>query len=338
MGLRPGRRARWVALRAAYGGGVVGTLGAAGYGVLAAEATLARRTIGEPTDTAPVADGSWGRSRRRERPLRLVLLGDSSACGLGCDTAEQTPGALLAGGLARELQRRVQLTTVAVVGAQSADLDPQVARVLGLEPDLAVLMVGANDVTHRVPPGDAARDLARAVRTLRTSGTSVVVGTCPDLGTVKPVLQPLRHVAAVWSRRLAQAQTVAVVEAGGTSVSLGALLAPEFDASPHYWSADRFHPSAEGYARLAEVLLPAALEAVGAPSAAPSSDTVQDVGLAAAVASQDAGVVVETVEGEQGAAAAGPGRLARLRRLLPLAGRGAPEGRTPEAELDGSAR
>jgi lysophospholipase L1-like esterase len=330
--VRPGPRARWVALQAAYGGGVVGTVGALAYGLLRVEARLARSTIGEPKERAPLASGSWGVSRDRP-PLRLAVLGDSSAAGLGCQTAEQTPGALLAGSLARELDRTVLLDVQAAIGARSANLEAQVDRALAAPVDLALVMVGANDVTHRVSTDASCRDLGRAVATLRAAGAQVVVGTCPDLGTVKPVWQPLRALARVASRRMARAQTVAVVENGGTSISLSDLLGPEFDVTPGLWSPDRFHPSADGYRRVVEVLLPSALELLGAPvpGRSPDLDSVQDVSVAAGVAAQDAGLVVETVEGEHGAAATGAGRLARLVRFVPLVGRGAPEGRTAVA-------
>jgi hypothetical protein len=160
----------------------------------------------------------------------------------------------------------------------------------------------------------------------------VVVGTCPDLGTVEPLLQPLRSVAAFYSRRLAAAQTVAVAENGGVAVSLGTLLSPEFVGQPHLWSADRFHPSAEGYRRVADALLPSLLEGMGVaiPVSVPVSTSVQDVEVAAGVAARESGVAVETLEGEEGVAAVGPGRLARLVRRLPLVGRGAPDARVPE--------
>ena len=324
---RPGRRARYVAVKAAYGGGTAGGIAGAAFALLATEAKLARRTIGTPTEQAPMAASSYGRGRRGEAPLHLTVLGDSAAAGLGCERADQTPGALLAGGAARDLRRRVELDVVAVTGARSADLEVQVARALRLPLDAAVIVVGANDVTHRVPVAACARDLGRAVRELRAAGAVVVVGTCPDLGTVKPVMQPLRTIAARWSRRLAAAQTVAVVENGGVAVSLGDLLAQDFHDLPHLWSEDRFHPSADGYSRIVDALLPSLLETLGVdiPVSIPLGDSVQDLVVAARVASREPGVEVEVL-------GQGQGRLARLRRRLPLVGRGAPAGPTDPSE------
>ena len=323
-------RARLLALRAAYGGGTLTGLLLAGSAVLNAEIRMARRTIGTPTSAAPDPSGSYGTLQPGVEPLHLVVLGDSSAAGLGCETAAQTPGALLAGGMARDLRRRVVLRVVAKTGARSAALDTQVGHALRGPVDIAFVLVGANDVTHRVPSAEAARDLSRAVRTLRAAGAEVVVGTCPDLGTVKPVLQPLRTYARYASRRLATAQTVAVVEEGAYAVSLGDLLARSFAEEPHLWSPDRFHPSAAGYRRMADAVLPSLLGAagVGIPVSVPISEGVHDVTLAARVAAREPGVAVETLEGDEGVAAAGPGRLARLTRRLPLVGRGAPAPRT----------
>jgi len=319
-----------VAVRGAYGGGAIGVLGALGYGVIRAEAGLARRTIGEPTEIPPDPTGVYG--RHPGPALRLVMLGDSSATGLGCENAAQTPGALLAGGIARDLKRRVRVDVYAAVGGRSADLEIQVAKALQHPVDLAVIMVGTNDVTHRVLPGDAARDLGRAVQTLRAAGTVVVVGTCPDLGTVKPLLEPLRSVAAFWSRRMATAQAIAVVENDGIAVTLGSLLSQAFSEHAHLWSADRFHPSPLGYRRVADALLPSLLEQCGVDIAVsvPISETVQDIDVAASVAAREPGLVVETVEGVEGVAAVGPGRLARLVRRLPVVGRGAPDARVEE--------
>ena len=327
---RPGPRARDLAVKAAYGTGTFGGALGVTYALLVTEAKLARKVIGVPTTRAPRAAGSYGRGRRGARPVHLVVLGDSAAAGLGCTRADQTPGALLAGAIARDLRRRVDLEVVAQVGARSADLEVQVDQALRRRVDAAVIIVGANDVTHRVPIASATRDLRRAVQALRDAGAVVVVGTTPDLGSVKPLMQPLRSVAAQVSRRLAAGQTVATVEAGGSAVSLGDLLGREFSEKPHLWSDDRFHPSPEGYTRVVDALLPALLQSLGVdiPVSVPISDTVQDVELAARVAAREPGVEVDPLP-EQAAT----GRLALLRRRLPLVGRGAPAGPTEPAEL-----
>ncbi|HET7683401.1 MAG TPA: SGNH/GDSL hydrolase family protein [Marmoricola sp.] len=255
--------ARKLAAAAAFGGGGVSLLGGSLYGVLRAEALLARRAIGNAEGEAPDCSGWYGRGRPGPA-ITIALLGDSSAAGYGVETVDQTPGVQLASGVVEAADRRVYLRSFAFVGAQSSDLDGQISAALPMEPDVAVILIGANDVTHTVRPSQSVRLLEQGVRRLRAAGVEVVVGTCPDLGTVEPIAPPLRQVARAWSRRLAAAQTICVVEAGGRTVSLGSILGPEFAASPAlFFGPDRFHPSAAGYTSLASVLLPSVLAAVG---------------------------------------------------------------------------
>ncbi|MDT9594336.1 SGNH/GDSL hydrolase family protein [Nocardioides zeae] len=256
--------ARKLAAAAAYGGGGLGAVGAGLYGLLRFEATLARRTIGEPReDPPPVSTGWYGRSRPGPA-VRIALLGDSLAAGYGVERAQQTPGALLAAAVAAHADRRVYLRNVAVVGAKSSDLPPQVDLALPVEPDVAVIIVGGNDVTHTMKPSESVQHLAEAVRRLRSIGCEVVVATCPDLGTLKPIPPPLKQIARSWSRRLAAGQTIAAVEEDGRTVSLGSVLGPEFASAPALlFGPDQFHPSASGYEQMAAVIVPSVLAAVG---------------------------------------------------------------------------
>ncbi|MEO9325635.1 SGNH/GDSL hydrolase family protein [Nocardioides sp. C4-1] len=256
--------ARKLAAAAAFGGGGLSLLGAGIYGVLTAEAKLARKTIGDPLpDPVPDATGWYGRSRPGPA-VKIALLGDSSAAGYGVDRVEETPGSLLASGASEQGDRRVYLRAFCVVGAVSADLRTQIDRALLIEPDVAVILIGGNDVTHVVAPNESVQHLSEGVRRLRAAGVEVVVGTCPDLGTIKPIAPPLKQVARAWSRRLAAAQTIAVIKEGGRTVSLGSVLGPEFAAAPAIlFGPDQFHPSAVGYRALARILLPSVLAAVG---------------------------------------------------------------------------
>jgi lysophospholipase L1-like esterase len=137
-------------------------------------------------------------------------------------------------------------------------------------PDVAVIVVGGNDVTHRVPVSESVRHLEAAIADLRRRGAAVVVGTCPDLGTLRPVPQPLRALGSRASRQLAQAQEAAAVRNGAHSVSLAHVVGPFFITNPdEMFSLDRFHPSALGYRRTAEALLPAVVAAVSESAVTP---------------------------------------------------------------------
>ena len=318
------RTARRIATTAVYGGGGVGLAGAGFYGLLRLQAGLARKAIGEPPDDPPKADGRYG--HYFDDPISLVVFGDSSAAGVGVDTPEQTPGALIAAGLAEIARRPVQLTVVARSAAQSSDLAGQIRQAADTQPDLAVIMVGANDVTHRVRPTTSVRLLDEAVRELRQEGAAVVVCTCPDLGTVEPIPHPLRWIARRASRRLAAAQTIAAVEAGARTVSVGSILGPEFAAQPgHMFSPDRFHPSPAGYAAAAGAVLPSAASALRLWSEeeerpeAVRGDEVLPVSEAAVEAAEESGteVVATQVAGRDRGT---HGRWAQLRhrRRRPL--------------------
>ncbi|MDQ1484090.1 MAG: hypothetical protein QOF35_2166 [Actinomycetota bacterium] len=331
------RRARKIAATAAYGGGIgaagIGLVGLVGFGVLKVEAKLARRIVGKPFDSAPDDDGQYGSGRGT--PVQLLLLGDSSAAGMGADTAQQTVGAIIANGVSALSGRPVRLTNVAVIGSESSGLVDQLARALREvpNPDVAVILIGANDVTHRIDKSTAVRHLGETVGALRSTQCEVIVGTCPDLGTIEPVAQPLRLLARRWSRDLAAAQTVAVVEAGGRTVSLADLLGPQFASFSHeMFSHDGFHPSPAGYARVASALLPSVCDALGLWSSSADrhpdrrrGERVGPVAVAAVQAVREAGTEVSATA-VQGQPRGPRGRWAMLlrRHRSPVPDRSAP--------------
>jgi lysophospholipase L1-like esterase len=295
--------ARRLAAGAAYGGGSVALGGAALVALLREEARAARRNIEARTTKGdpPSGDGLYGRGR--VKPLVFTVLGDSSAVGLGVQRASETPGALIAAALTELAERPVRLVRLAVSGAKSVNLEAQVEKALAEQPDVALIMIGANDVTSRIRPAESVRHLADAVRRLSEAGTEVVVGTCPDLGTIRPIAQPLRILARRWSRQMAAAQTIAVVEAGGRTVSLGSVLGPAFASDRDMFSVDEFHPSAVGYAQAAAVLLPSVADAVGVWPASLDRGrrpirrgTVRPVAEAAARAASRTGTEVQPAE------------------------------------------
>lgn len=330
-----GRPAREAALAAGYGVGSLAMAGLLGLGVLKAQVAVAKHVIGSNVGPGYHDEGTYGAGIGE--PLRVLVLGDSTAAGVGAGSPQHTIGAIVATGVAALSGRRVQLRNVARSGATSPQLLAQLDRGLesGSAPDLAIIMVGANDVKERVDQAYAVRCLAQVVTRLREEGAEVVVGTCPDMGVVRPIPQPLRSLVQRWSRQLARAQTVAVVEAGGRTVSLGDLLGPEFRTHwADLFAEDRYHPSAAGYARAAAALLPSVCDALGLLT----SETAQAVGPrtgervellsdAAGRAVRSAGSEVSQADGDQ----RGPWPLARLlrrRQVLATPATGTPPGGT----------
>ncbi|WP_017542037.1 SGNH/GDSL hydrolase family protein [Nocardiopsis halophila] len=293
-------RARRIATATAFGGGGLTLLGAGTMALLYLQARLAHRAIGFTSWTPPEVEGVYGRGAGP--PVSFAVMGDSTAAGFALTEGPQTPGALLAAGIAEVAGRPVRLRSTAKVGATSADLVRQAGLLEGEVPDLAVVFIGANDVIHRVRPADAVHHLQSVVRALHAGGTAVVVATCPDLGSVRPIGQPLRTVARRASRQLAAAQTIAVVEEGGRTVSLTDLLADDFVARPdELFGPDRFHPSARGYAHAAIAVLPSACAALGllpeleVPLDRRAGEGVLPVDRAAVEAAEEAGTEVTGV-------------------------------------------
>nr|WP_212763262.1 SGNH/GDSL hydrolase family protein [Gordonia araii] len=246
----------------------------AAYSYLNSQAAHARQIIPHRTDNPPNGDGVYYPDGRGPVPftrsmtvdLHLAVYGDSTAAGLGVDTADETPGVQLVRNLVRETGKIVRYSNKAIVGATSKGLAAQIdaSLITRSRPDVAVILIGANDVTAVNRVRSSARRLGQAVQLLVDAGAKVVVGTCPDLGVVTAIPQPLRWVIRQYSLRLAAAQRSAVASHGGRPVPLADVLAKEFLARPeHMFSPDNYHPSAAGYALAASILLPEVLDAVG---------------------------------------------------------------------------
>ena len=254
--------------------GATGATAGAAYGVLSQQGRWARRNIVIPGWRPFHADGVYLPDGSGPHPtatstfpgvIRMAMLGDSLAAGLGADLPEQLPGPVLARGLARECNQPAQLDTFAICGCTSRRLGGQVDTALLDPPQVAIIMIGANDVTRRMPPRESAKLLGNAVSRLRAAGSIVIVGTCPDLGTIRPIPQPLRILVHTSSLTMARHQREAVDRAGGVAVPLAQLLAQDFRTYPDtLFSRDRYHPSSAGYAAACAVLLPAICSALRA--------------------------------------------------------------------------
>jgi len=225
-----------------------------------------------PTFTGQPGGGDAGfgvrtldRSEPVQRPLTLVMLGDSTSVGYGTRTADELPGVILARGIAAGLNRPVRMRSLGLTGARTSDLARQFELCVAATPDIVVILIGGNDLRDMVPPRRSAALLGETVAALTSRGIPVVAGTCPDFGVITAIPQPLRSILGTWSLRLAALQERAVIEAGGSAVALARLVSPQFVGNPEMFARDRFHPSGAGYGRAMAVLLPPAIEVLSRP-------------------------------------------------------------------------
>lgn len=229
--------------------GVIGALGL----VVLVEVMLATRRDYLPTEPAYTIEGEFGPGNAE--PLSFVVLGDSTAAGLGASDASRAYPYLL-GEMLAERGRRVEMTGVGVSGARVATvLSEQVPLVEQTRPDLVFVGIGANDVTHLTPLSDVRRDMDELLARLEATGATVVVAGAPDM-RANAWHEPLRSLAGWRGRAVTAAIESVAAERGITTVPLAKLTAPYFAEDSVHYSEDLFHPGDAGYRRWAEAIYP----------------------------------------------------------------------------------
>lgn len=239
---------------------------AATVGALAAlilvEVVMAMRREYLPTEPAMELGGVFGPAEGP--PLRFVVLGDSTAAGLGASSPQAAYPTLIAERLASE-GFRVELFALGLSGARVDDvLHLQVPRAIECAPDIIFVGVGANDAIHVTPLPSVRRDMRALIRSLKRTGAAVVVAGAPDMRAAAWG-EPLRSLAG-WRGRMVAAAIRGV--AGGERIAVVPLaeLAGPYFAEGHAdaYGGDDFHPGDGGYRAWADAIYPYLQEALHA--------------------------------------------------------------------------
>ena len=197
------------------------------------------------------------------RFARFVALGDSQTEGLNDLDGLGTPV-----GWAGRLAQRLAATTspgleyhnLALRRCRAAHVRTvQLPAALALQPDLATVAVGMNDVLrHDCDLDSVAADIEATVAALRETGCTVAMMTFPDIGRMIPLMGWLRP----RERRL-NADVRAIAER--YDAALLDIFPLEMCGETRVWSPDRIHGSTFGHERIAEGMA----ELLGVPDADP---------------------------------------------------------------------
>lgn len=179
------------------------------------------------------------------RVLRLLVLGESTAVGVGVTDQRDGLGVRVAEELARRTGGGVEWYVVGRTGATVAEVTAGLLHDLPSELDLVVVVFGVNDTLRLRSPRAWRRHIVRLIDAVTPSlgptGRIAVLGV-PDFATLPALPQPLRTVlhrhALALDREL---QSLIAPRTG--CVHVPAMPLPPGD----YLSHDRFHPNAAAY-------------------------------------------------------------------------------------------
>ena len=243
-------------------------LGAVGLvpiaGLMVGQAMVLQRRYQEAPGLPPVDCTLAPRGADGGSPLELATFGDSAMAGVGVSAIEDGLPVQLARRLADATGRSVHVTGYARSGARTRDvLDRQVPRVTRT-PDVAVLVVGTNDVTHVTRPSELARTSRELLDAFGRLGVPLVMSGLPEFRAMRLLPHPLMEAALAYGALVGAVQErAAAARPSVRFVDVAAAVGREFVSDGRTMSADAFHPSPVGYGRIADALLPAVVDAVG---------------------------------------------------------------------------
>jgi len=135
--------------------------------------------------------------------LRLAIIGDSSAAGVGVARQSDALAGHLSRALARQCGARVQWQLLARSGLTSAQCLQLIEAEFDAVADIAVVVLGVNDVVEQVPSRHAVRAREAIANRLRNAHgvAHVVFAPLPPVHRFPGLPQPLRWVAGADARR-----------------------------------------------------------------------------------------------------------------------------------------
>ncbi|WP_243849529.1 SGNH/GDSL hydrolase family protein [Paraburkholderia rhizosphaerae] len=184
-------------------------------------------------------------------PLRILVVGDSSAAGVGVEAQTDALAQPVARLLATRTGRQVEWQLVAKSGVNTNEALELLSHVELAPADFLVTALGTNDVTSQRAPAQFMADYARLVEDLRrrTGAIGLVVTGLPPLRILPAAPHPLRWYLGRYAACLDRLLEAWVrLDATARYVSL------EWAAKPKEMARDLFHPGHGQYRIWAELV------------------------------------------------------------------------------------
>ncbi|GAA2391850.1 SGNH/GDSL hydrolase family protein [Streptomyces glaucosporus] len=205
---------------------------------------------GGPTTGTSEASGTEG-SEAGGEPMRIAVLGESTAAGCGVDSHDDGFAGCFARALSERSGRPVEWSVWGRHGATLRRIRYRLLPEVSSGLRVAALLAGVNDVLTRRSPQDWGQDLEAVVGELAERAEQVVVTGVPPFGEFPSLPGTLRRYLAARAAELDEvSQRVCAGVAGVTWISSTDVL----PMGPEFFARDRFHPSAYGYGEWARIV------------------------------------------------------------------------------------
>jgi lysophospholipase L1-like esterase len=220
----------------------------AGTGILLfIQGILARKQLGNQLKEY---DAETFDMKQSDRLINFVVIGDSLGVGMGADSYHETPGVLVAKSLAANLNCYITYNNFAVSGAATSELHSQTLRAVETKPDIALIIIGTNDVTGLRCKKNGLEHLTRSILLLQAAGAQVFLVPCVDLSIVTAIGNPLRSLLGKMAKSYALHQRQIAERLGAIVIDYQPITS-KF-VTRQMFSLDNYHPSSEGYIIIAE--------------------------------------------------------------------------------------
>ena len=197
----------------------------------------------------PEGDRSGIAGSHQQRTLGILIVGDSSAAGVGVLTQDNALAPQIASAISSQTGQLVRWQLVAKIGTTVFNASKLLASHTLESADVLVLCLGGNDVIRQRHPGDFLRAYRNLVKDLseKVGAKLVVINGLPPMHILPATPQPLRWYLGQCAYRL------------DAALCMLAASAPHFKYVSLQWAAvaedlasDRFHPGKGQYKEWAQ--------------------------------------------------------------------------------------
>jgi lysophospholipase L1-like esterase len=186
--------------------------------------------------------------------LFYLILGDSTSIAQG---AEYEHGFVIK--TSKELAKKYRVTyqNFGQSGARISDVAiSQMEESKMITPDIVLVAVGANDVTHLTSLKSIESSMLQIINELRSRNQSVkiIFTGAASMGDVQRFIWPTSWLLGKRTSEVNRVMERVSLKNDATFAYIAKKTGPKFATNPQYFAEDNFHPNNEGYSVWTEVL------------------------------------------------------------------------------------